>query len=258
MRTIWKGSLSFGLVNVPVKLYSAVQESSLDLDMLDKHDMSHIHFHRVNEETGKEVEWGDIVKAYKYKGEYIVLDDEDFELASVKKTRTIEILNFASAGEIDSVYYEQPYYIEPDKGGAKAYVLLRDALAKAEKVGVTTFVMRNREHLAIVRPLEKVLVLNRIRFHEEIREYSELDIPAKAAVSKKEVDMAMELIEHYSDTFDISEYKDTYTAELMKIVKAKAQGKKTKPHKLELVYTKSKDLMAQLKASLEGKRRKAS
>lgn len=255
MRTIWKGSLSFGLVNIPVKLYSAVQDSSLDLDMLDKKDLSHIHYKRVNEETGREVEWENIVKAYKYKGSYILLSDEDFEQASVRKTKTIDIHSFANEDEIDSVYYEMPYYVEPDKGGSKAYALLREALKRAEKVGITTFVMRSKEHLAIIRPTDHVLMLNRIRFQEEIRDYGELDVPHKTPIANRELEVALELIDQYTKPFDISEYRDTYTEELLNIIKAKAAGKKPKPHKLELVYTKSKDLMAQLKASLEEKRR---
>jgi DNA end-binding protein Ku len=257
MRSMWKGSLSFGLVNLPVRLFSAIEDSSLDLDMLDKKDMSHIHFQRVNENTGREVEWENIVKAYKYKGDYVVLSEEDFEQASAVKTRTIEILNFVDEDEIDTIYYEQPYYIEPEKGGTKAYVLLREALKKAGKVGVTSFVMRSREYLAVIKPHDTALVLNRIRFQEEIRDYNMLKLPGAISVSARELDVALELIEHYTEPFDIAEYRDTYTAELMKIIKAKAQGKKPKAAKLELVYTKSKDLMEQLKASLE-KKRKAS
>lgn len=257
MRSMWKGSLSFGLVNIPVRLFSAIEESSLDLDMLDKKDMSHIHFQRVNEHSGREVAWANIVKAYKYKDEYVVLTDEDFEQASAVKTKTIEILNFVDEEEIDSIYYEQPYYIEPEKGGTKAYALLRAALKKAGKVGVTSFVMRSREYLAVIKPHEEVLVLNRIRFQEEIRDYSMLKLPGKVSVSARELDVALELIDNYTEPFDIAEYRDTYTAELMKIIKAKAQGKKVRTPKLELVYTKSKDLIEQLKASLE-KKRKAS
>ena len=158
-RSIWTGSISFGLINIPVKLYSAIQESDLDFDMLDPKDHSNIKFKRVNEHTGKEVPYKNIVKGYKLNDEYVILDPEDFENADAKKTKTIEILNFALEEEIDSIYYEQPYYLEPDKSGEKAYGLLRDSLASSKKVGVTSFVMRNKEGLAIVKPYDKVLVL---------------------------------------------------------------------------------------------------
>ena len=169
MRTIWKGSISFGLINIPVKLYTAVQESTLDLDMLDSKDHSNIKFKRVNENTGKEVAYNDIVKGYKLNGEYVVLDDEDFKAADALKTRTIEILNFVDQKEIDSIYFENPYYLEPEDQAMKAYALLRDSLKASGRVGVTTFVLRNREALAILKPYGKVIVLNRIRFNQEIQ-----------------------------------------------------------------------------------------
>ena len=169
MRPIWTGAITFGLINIPVKLFSAVHDSALDLDMLDSRDHSHIKFKRVNENTGKEVPYKEIVKAYLYHDKYVVLDADDFVAADAKKTKTIEILNFVNESEIDTMYYEQPYYLEPDKYGAKAYALLRDALAASGRVGVATFVMRNKEGLAVITPRDKAIVLNRIRFEEEIR-----------------------------------------------------------------------------------------
>src|SRR6185436_18709351 len=181
MRPIWTGAIGFGLVNIPVKIYSATQSSRLDLDMLDKKDHSNINFRRVNEKTGKEVTWQNIVKGYKMPNdEYVVLTDKDFEQASAKKTKTIEITDFVKEEEIDSVYYETPYYIEPDKSGTRAYALLREALEKTKKVGIATFVLRNRESLAVLRANSKVIVLNRIRFDEEIRDTADLDLPAKS------------------------------------------------------------------------------
>src|ERR1700752_4663904 len=180
MKSIWTGSIGFGLVNIPVKIYSATESSTLDLDMLDKKDHSNIHFKRVNEKTGKEVAWENIVKGYKLPNdEYVVLADKDFELASAKKTKTIEISDFVKEEEIESMYYESPYYLEPDKSGARAYALLREALQKTKKVGIATFVMRSKESLAVLRASDKVIVLNRIRFEEEIRDPSNLDLPAK-------------------------------------------------------------------------------
>ena len=157
MRSIWTGAIGFGLVNIPVKMYSATERSELNLDMLDKKDLSHIKYQRINEKSGKPVDWNNIVKGYKFEDKYVILDDKDFEAANAKKTKTIEISDFVNEDEIDSVYFETPYYLEPDKSGERAYGLLREALKKTKKVGVATFVMRNKEGLAILRPAIKLL-----------------------------------------------------------------------------------------------------
>lgn len=258
MRSIWTGAISFGLINIPVKLYSAVEESSLDLDMLDSHDHSHIKFMRVNEKTGKEVAFSDIVKGYEIDEKYVVLEPEDFLAADAEKTKMIEIINFVEEQEIDSIYYEQPYYIEPDKSGTKAYALLRDALRKSGKVGITTFVLRNKEALAILKPYDEVIVLNRIRFQQEIRSTSALKLPATTKTTSKEIDMANKLVEQLTEKFDITEFKDTYTEKLLKIIKDKAKGKKRAAPKMKVVHKQSDDLMSMLKASLEGKKVKKS
>lgn len=253
MRPIWTGAISFGLVNIPVKLYSAIQESTLDLDMLDSKDHANIKFKRVNENTGKEVNYADIVRGYMYKDDYVILEPEDFEAADAVKTNTIEIQSFVDAGEIDPIYYEQPYYLAPDKSGVKAYGILREALERSGKAGVTTFVMRNRESLAILKPYGKVIVLNKIRFEEEIREAEGLNLPPIEKAKSKEVEMANKLVEQLTEKFDISSYKDTYTANLLKRIqlKAKSKGKKLPTPKLEVVHKKAKDdLMEMLKASL--------
>ncbi|MEP7263121.1 MAG: Ku protein [Bacteroidota bacterium] len=258
MRAVWTGSISFGLINIPVKLYSAVEDSSLDLDMLDSRDHSNIKFKRVNETTGREVEFAKIVKGYKVNGEYVILEPEDFVAADVVKTKTIEILSFAEEKEVDSIYYEQPYYLEPDKSAAKAYAILRDALAASGKVGVTSFVMRNREGLAILKPYKKVIVLNRIRFEEEIRSVEDLNVPSVTTARSKEKEMAKKLIDQLTEKFDIKQYKDTYTAKLLKLIKEKSKGKKTKKTPMRVVHTSSKkdDLMEMLKASLSDKKKK--
>lgn len=258
MRSLWTGAIGFGLVNIPVKLYSATESSNLDLDMLDKKDHSNIRFMRVNEKTGKEVQWANIVKGFKLPNdEYVVLNEKDFESASAKKTKVIEITDFVKETEIDSVYYETPYYLEPEKSGVRAYALLREALQKSGKVGIASFVMRSKEGLAILRPSEKVIILNRIRFFEEIRDTADLTLPAKTEVKANELKMAISLIDQLTGKFDISKYKDTYSADLMKVIKAKSKGKPVKASKLKVVHSKSKDLMTQLKESL-GKRKKAS
>ena len=259
MKPIWTGAIGFGLVNIPVKMYSATESSTLDLDMLDKKDHANIHFKRVNAKTGKEVAWENIVKGYKLPNdEYVVLTDKDFELASAKKTKTIEISDFVKEEEIESMYYESPYYLEPDKSGARAYALLREALQKTKKVGIATFVMRSKESLAVLRASDKVIVLNRIRFEEEIRDPADLDLPAKTQVKGGELKMAVSLIEQLTGKFDISKYKDNYSAQLLKFIKAKSKGKKIKETKLKVVHGKTKDLMDQLKASLKEKHKKAS
>lgn len=259
MRPLWTGAIGFGLVNIPVKLFSATESSSLDLAMLDKKDHSNIKYQRINEKTGKEVKWENIVKGYMVGSKYVVLDDKDFEKANAVKTKVIDISEFVDAGEINSVYYETPYYLAPDKTGVRPYALLREALLKTNKVGIATFVMRNKENLAILRAEDDVIILNRIRFPQEIRDTGELNLPKKSEVKPGELKMATTLINQLSGKFDISKYKDTYTAELMKVINAKAKGVKLKVPEMKVVHSKATDLMEQLKASLGStKRKKAS
>ncbi|WP_352422347.1 Ku protein [Proteiniphilum sp.] len=250
MKSIWNGAIGFGLVNIPVKMYSATESSTLDLDMLDKSDLSNIRFKRVNEKTGKEVKWENIVKGFKLNDRYIVLDEEDFEAASPEKSKMFSIQQFVDEDEIDSVYFEAPYFLEPQKNGADAYALLLQALIKTRKVGVGTFVLRNKEILGIVKPYQDVLVVNKIRFPEELREYEELDIPVKKA-KPDELKMAVSLIDLNSETFDGEQYKDTYSADLLKIIKQKAKGQKLKKVERDEGSDKTIDLMEKLKASLE-------
>lgn len=256
MKAIWTGSIGFGLVNIPIKLYSAVENSELDLDMLDKKDHANIKFKRVNEKTGKEVAWENIVRGYLMNDKYVVLNDKDFESAAPEKTKIIEIAEFIDISEINSMYYEMPYYAEPEKNGTKAYTLLRDALKKSGKAGLGSFVLRTKESLCVIKPEDDVLVINRIRFAQEIRQ-PELKIPA-ATSKPAEIKMAMELIKQLSGSFDISKYKDTYSDKLMKIIRAKSKGKQTATPTLKVVHSKATDLMAQLKASLGHSRKKAS
>jgi len=257
MRAIWTGSIGFGLVNIPVKLYSAVQASELNLDMLDKDDHSNVKFQRINGTTGKVIPYENIVKAYKFDGNYVVLDEEDFKKASPEKTKVVEISEFVLENEINSMYYETPYYLEPDKSGLKAYGLLRDALSKTGKVALGSFVLRSKQSLALIKVVDKALILQKIRFQEEIRSAEDLNVP-EGETKPAELKMAMALIDQLSGKFDIAKFKDTYSEELMKLIEAKAKGKKVAAPKLRIVHSKSKDLMAQLKASLEPKKKKAS
>jgi DNA end-binding protein Ku len=239
-------------------VFSAVKESNIEMNMLDKNDYSNIKFKRVNENTGKEVTYADIVKGYKLDDKYIVVEDSDFEAAEAEKTKTIEIMNFVDEKEIDTIYYEQPYYLEPDKGAMKAYALLRDALQASGKVGVGSIVLRNKESLVILKSYKNVIVLNRIRFQEEIRNTTELKLPPFSETNTKEMDMAIKLVGQLTEKFDIAKYKDNYTAKLLEIIKDKAKGKKQVAPKLKVVHKQSDDLMAMLKASLENKKSKSS
>ncbi len=257
MRAIWTGSIGFGLVNIPVKMFSAVQASELDLDMLDKKDHANIKFQRVNANTGKVVPYENIVKGYKMDDQYVVLTDEDFEKASPEKSKVIEIEQFVDIKSIDSMFYETPYYLEPDKSGVRPYALLRDALKKSGKAGLGNYVMRTKQSLGVIKVINDVLVLQKIRFAEEIRKPDELNIPDTAS-KPAELKMALALIDQLSGKFDIEKHKDTYTEQLMKLIKAKAKGKKFTAPAMRVVHSKSKDLMAQLKESLETKTRKAS
>ena len=262
MRAIWTGAIGFGLVNIPVKLFSAVQGSELDLDMLDSKDHSNIRFKRVNEKTGKEVAYENIVRGYNLDGHYVVITEEDFQKVRPEKNKLINIQEFVDEVEIDTMYYENPYYLAPDKSGVKAYNLLRDALTETGKVGLGTYVLRNKESIGVIKPHDDVLVLNKIRFGEEIRDTSELDVKATKS-NPAELKMAIALINQLSGEFDISHFKDTYSADLLKLIKDKAKGKKIQTPTLRVVHSRSKDLMEQLKASLgekkkSGGRRKAS
>ena len=257
MKAIWTGAIGFGLVNIPIKLYSAVHGSELDLDMLDKTDQANIRFKRVNENTGKEVTWDNIVRGYKIDEKYVILTDEDFKKASPEKSKVIEIAEFINETDIDSIYYDTPYYLEPEKSGGKAYALLRDALAKTKKAALGTFVMRNREDLCIIKPSQNILVLNKIRFQQEIRSTEELNVPS-AQAKPAEIKMAIQLIDSLSGKFDIGKYKDTYSDELMKLIQAKAKGKKPATPQMKVVHSNAKDLMSQLKASLQKNTKKAS
>ncbi|WP_134088238.1 Ku protein [Olivibacter sp. XZL3] len=250
MRAIWTGAIGFGLVNIPVKLFSATEQSRLDFDMLDRKDHSRVRYQRVNENTGKEVPWDNIVKGYMLNDNYVILEDTDFEEASPEKNKMINIQSFVKEKEVDSMYFEAPYYIEPQKGGQKAYHLLVKALEKAGMVGLATFVMRAGENLCMIRAKGNLLILNKLRFEQEIRSPEELNIPDNIKLTKAEIDMALELVNRHSSSFDVSAYKDEYTNELLKIIKERAKGKRPKVRKMKVKATQTNDLLEKLKASL--------
>ena len=258
MRAIWNGAIGFGLVNIPIKLYSATEESNLDLDMLDKEDLANIQFKRINAKTGKEVKYENIVKGYKLEDQYIVLTEEDFNEVSPEKSKILNIKQFVNIQEIDSAYFENSYFLEPQKNGEDAYQLLLNALIKTKMAGIGTFILREKEILCLVRPYEdKILMVNRMRYPEELRSFEDLKLPSAKKPQTEELKMAESLIKQLQTTFDPDKFKNTYNEDLMKIIEAKAKGKTKKTETKEEVSTTATDLMAQLKASLEAGKMKA-
>lgn len=259
MRPIWSGALTFGLVNIPVRLHAAVQaKEHVSFRLLHKKDLSPIKYERVCQKEGEAVAWKDIVKGYEYsRGKYVVLDDEDFKAAAIESTKVIEILDFVGNDEVDPRYFETPYYLVPQKGGEKAYALLREAIKSTGKVGIGKITMRsNSLHLAGVKALEDAMVLEIMRFGEELVDTSDLSFPTDAGVRPQELQMATQLVENLSSSFDPSKYTDDYHDNLMKIIKAKMKGKKIEIEEPEEPEgTQVVDLMARLQESLELGRR---
>ncbi|HEY8780700.1 MAG TPA: Ku protein [Mucilaginibacter sp.] len=254
MRSIWKGSVGFGLVSIPVKLYSAIQPSSLSFDMLDSRDHARIRYLRVNDHTHKEVPYDKIVKGYKLNDDYVVVDEHDFEDAAPEKSKIIEIEGFVDIADVNPMFYETSYYAEPDTKNNKAYALLVQALTKSKKAGLARFVLRTTESLCIVHPVEDVLVVTRIRFGQEIRSADDLNIADDVAVSKKEFDVGLALINQYAEHFDVSKFKDEYSDQLLKIIEAKSKGKRATVKKLKPHKTTGDDLYHQLMQSLNTKK----
>src|SRR5918911_486819 len=262
-RGLWKGAISFGLVNVPVELYSAQKRSAeIDLTMLDKRDMAPVGYKRVNKATGKEVPWEDVVKGYEYEDDkYVVLSEEDFRRANPEASKTVDILAFVDMEDIAPLYFDTPYFLAPGKRGEKAYALLRDAMAKAGKAGIATVVIRTKQYLAAVVPQGEALVLNTLRYHNELKSAEDLDIPEKLEghkPSSKELDMALRLIDDMADDWKPERYHDTYHEDLMKRIEEKIKAGQTEeitePEKEERPAKGAEvvDLMALLRKSVEG------
>jgi DNA end-binding protein Ku len=259
MRSIWSGAISFGLVNIPVKLGSAIEAGNeLDFDMLSKKDLAPIRYARIDTKTDKEVPWKDIVKGYQYaKGKYVVVTDEDFASASPEKSRTIDIVQFVKEAEIDPIYYEKPYYLVPDKGASKSYHLLIKALEETKTVGLAEFMLRNRQHICALKVRDGVLLLNQMRYHEEIREVPGVESPKADKITSKELQLAVKLIDQLTEEFKPEVFKDTYVNELKKVIKAKAAGKSIHIAEPKKASATVKDLMEVLKQSLESKKKTA-
>lgn len=232
-RAIWKGSIDFGLVNIPVQLYSAETANGLSFDLLDKRDFARIRYRRINEKTGKEVPWNDIVKGYEYKkDEYVAVSDADFARANVEASQTISITDFVSAIDVSPIYYDKPYYLAPLKNGERAYVLLREVLRNTGKVGIAKVVIRTRQHLAMVLVEGPMLILELLRFPDELRDFSTLNLPKSgsktATALPRELKMAERLVKTMIGKWQPEKYRDEYRDDILKIIDEKVESGKTK------------------------------
>ena len=254
MASIWKGSLTFGLVHVPVEMKTAVRSDHISFRMLHAEDMSPIKYERVCQADGEPVPWNEIVKGYEYeKGKFVVLTDEDFKDAALDSSRTIDILDFVKEGEIDPRFFETPYYLLPTKGGDKPYALLREAMRQSGVIGVGKVIIRKTQHLAGVRVIGQALVLEIMRFANELVDTAEFSFPGTDSIREQEMAMATQLVENLAESFDPAKYTDDYRANLMKLIRAKMKGKKvTAAEPLpDDEDSKVLDLMERLQASLE-------
>lgn len=252
-RALWKGSISFGLVNIPIELHTAVRNHRPKFRMLHAKDKSPVRFERVCIRDGHPVAWEDLVKGYEYaKGHFVVLSKEDFQAAAVEKTRTVDIIDFVKAEEIDDRFFETPYYLVPVKGGERAYALLREAIRDSQRIGIAKFILRDSQHLAAVEVIENAIVLTVMRFADELVDVTQFDLPGESGIRKPELDMAKALVNSLAAAWDPEKYTDEYRENLMKVIQAKVKGKKVhlapaeEPQQAEVV-----DLMERLRRSLE-------
>lgn len=255
-RSMWKGSIAFGLVNIPVELYSATRDHRPRFRLLHAKDEEPVKYERVCQKEGKPVAWEDLVKGYEYaKGQFVVLTKDDFKTAALEKTKTIDILDFVDPQEVDERYFETPYYLQPGKGAERAYVLLREAIRASGKIGISKMILRDAQHLAAVEAIGDALVLTMMRFSDELADLKEFNFPHKVDVRPAELKMAQQLIDNLVSEWKPDKYTDEYKVNLLRVINAKLKGKKPKlidedttPKQAEVV-----DLMARLRASLEGR-----
>jgi DNA end-binding protein Ku len=252
-RPLWKGSISFGLVNIPIELHTAVRNHRPKFRMLHAKDKSPVKFERICIRDGHPVAWDELVKGYEYsKGHFIVLTKEDFQAAALEKTRTVDIIDFVKAEEIDDRFFETPYYLVPATGGERAYALLREAIRDSGRIGIATFILRDAQHLAAVEVIENAIVLSVMRFADELVDVDRFDFPSADGVRKAELDMAKALVNSLAAEWDPSKYTDQYRENLMRIIQGKLKGKEVdlepiaEPRHAEVV-----DLMERLRKSLE-------
>jgi DNA end-binding protein Ku len=252
-RAIWKGSIAFGLVNIPIELHTAVRNHRPKFRMLHAKDKSPVKFERVCQREGEAVAWEDLVKGYEYqKGRFVVLTKDDFKAAALEKTRTVDIIDFVNADEIDDRFFETPYYLTPVKGGERAYALLREAIRETGRIGIAKFILRDAQHLAALEVIEKALVLTIMRFTDELVDAGDFDFPAAEGVRKGELDMAKALVNNLAADWDPSKYTDQYRENLLRVIQGKLKGKEVEleptaePRQAEVV-----DLMERLRRSLQ-------
>jgi DNA end-binding protein Ku len=252
---MWKGSLAFGLVNIPVELYSAVRDHRPKFRLLHSKDESPVRYERVCQSEGKPVAWEDLVKGFEYeKGHFVVLTKDDFKTAALEKTKTLDILDFVDPEEIDERYFETPYYLQAGKGADRSYALLREAIRESGKVGIAKIILRDSQHLACVEVIGDALVLTMMRFADELAELNDFRFPAGEGIRQAELKMARQLVENLSAKWEPQKYTDEYVENLMRVIKAKLKGRKPR-----LVETETPrgaqvvDLMERLRASLEGR-----
>jgi DNA end-binding protein Ku len=251
-RALWKGSISFGLVNIPIELHTAVRDHRPRFRMLHAKDKSPVKFQRVCIRDGHPVAWEDLVKGFEYsKGQFVVVTKDDFEAAALEKTRTVDIIDFVKAEEIDDRFFETPYYLTPAKGGERAYVLLREAIRDSGRVGIAKFILREAQHLAAVEVIGQAIVLTVMRFADELVDAGQFNLPGESGVRKAELDMAKALVNNLAAEWDPSKYTDEYRENLMRVIQAKIKGKHVElksaaePREAEVV-----DLMERLRRSL--------
>jgi DNA end-binding protein Ku len=258
-RALWTGTLSFGLVSIPVEVHLAVRENRPRFRLLHAKDQSPISFERVCQKEGKAVAWGDLVKGYEYeKGRFVVLTKDDLKSAALEKTRRIDILDFVTAESIDDRFFDKPYYLTPGKGGDSAYALLREAIRESGRIGIAKFILRDVQHLAAVEVIDEAVVLSTLRFADELVDVRSLKFPKRAEIRKKELDMATMLVENLAEEWAPERYQDDYRENLMRLIKARMKGKK-----VALVSDERErpanvvDLMERLRESLEAGKKAA-
>jgi DNA end-binding protein Ku len=254
-RAMWKGSLAFGLVNIPIELYSATRDHRPRFRLLHAKDESPVRYERVCQTEGKPVGWDDLVKGYEYeKGQFVVITKDDFKTAALEKTKTIDILDFVNPDDVDERYFETPYYLQPSKGADRSYALLREALRDSGKLGVAKIILRDAQHLAAVEAIGDALVLTMMRFADELADLDDFRFPRANAIRPAELKMAKQLIDNLSAEWKPEKYTDEYRDNLMKVIQGKLKGRQPKLKARETAQSADVvDLMARLRASLEGK-----
>ena len=254
MAAIWKGSITFGLVSIPVELRSAVRADRISFRMLHKDDLSTIRYERICQEEGDPVPWSEVVKGYEYsKGKFVVLTDADFKAAALESSKVIDILDFVKQEEIDPRFFESPYFLIPTKGGEKAYALLREAIRRTDSIGIGKIIMRQTQHLVALKSIGDALVLEIMRFANELVDIDELSFPASNVARPQELEMAEQLITNLTGPFEPEKYTDEYRENLMRIIRAKMKGKKATLEEPEREPADAGvvDLMSRLRESLE-------